>query len=35
VLMAAVAITTVPVIVVFLLGQRQFIRGIANTGIKG
>ena len=33
-LMAAVIIATVPVVVVFLLGQRQFIRGIAATGIK-
>jgi multiple sugar transport system permease protein len=27
-------IATVPVIVLFLLAQRQFIRGIAATGIK-
>jgi multiple sugar transport system permease protein len=33
-LMAAVVIATVPVIVLFLLAQRQFIRGIAATGIK-
>lgn len=33
-LMAAVVIATVPVVVLFLLGQRQFIRGIAATGIK-
>lgn len=33
-LMAAVAIATLPVVLVFLLGQRQFIRGIATTGIK-
>ena len=33
-LMAAVVITTIPVIVLFLLAQRQFIRGIAATGIK-
>ncbi len=33
-LMAAVAISTVPVILLFLIGQRQFIRGIAATGIK-
>ncbi len=33
-LMAAVGITTVPVILLFLLGQKQFIRGIASTGIK-
>jgi multiple sugar transport system permease protein len=33
-LMAAVVITTVPVVVLFLIGQRQFIQGISTTGIK-
>ncbi len=33
-LMAAVAIATVPVVLLFLVGQRQFIRGIATTGMK-
>lgn len=33
-MMAAVVISTVPVVVLFLLGQRQLIRGIAATGIK-
>ena len=33
-LMAAVAISTIPIVVLFLLGQRQFVRGIATTGIK-
>lgn len=33
-MMAAIAIATVPVLLLFLLGQRQFIRGIATTGIK-
>lgn len=33
-LMAAVVISTVPVVLLFLVGQRQFIRGIATTGIK-
>ena len=33
-LMAAVTIATLPVILLFLIGQRQFIRGIATTGIK-
>lgn len=33
-LMAAVAIATVPVVLLFLVGQRQFIQGIATTGIK-
>jgi multiple sugar transport system permease protein len=34
-LMAAVVIATVPVVILFLLGQKQFIRGIASTGVKG
>ena len=33
-LMAAVVIATVPVVLLFLIGQRQFIQGIASTGIK-
>ncbi|AKG21144.1 carbohydrate ABC transporter permease [Calothrix sp. 336/3] len=33
-LMAAVTIASVPVIILFLVGQKQFIRGIAATGIK-
>ncbi len=33
-LMAAVAIATLPVMILFLLGQRQLIRGIASTGVK-
>jgi multiple sugar transport system permease protein len=33
-LMAAVGIATLPVVILFLFGQRQFIRGIASTGIK-
>lgn len=33
-LMAAVVIATVPVVALFLIGQKQFIRGIATTGIK-
>ncbi|MEB3217108.1 MAG: carbohydrate ABC transporter permease [Nostocales cyanobacterium 94392] len=33
-LMAAVTIATIPVMLLFLIGQRQFIRGIATTGIK-
>jgi multiple sugar transport system permease protein len=31
----ASVITTVPMIVVFFLGQKQFIEGIATTGNKG
>ncbi|GAB4380208.1 MAG: carbohydrate ABC transporter permease [Elainellaceae cyanobacterium] len=33
-LMAAVVIATLPVVLLFLVSQRQFIRGIAATGIK-
>ena len=33
-MMAAVVISTIPVIALFLIGQRQFIRGISSTGIK-
>ncbi|OLP18196.1 sugar ABC transporter permease [Leptolyngbya sp. 'hensonii'] len=33
-LMAAVVIATMPIVLLFLIGQRQFIRGIAMTGIK-
>ena len=33
-LMAAVIIATVPVVILFLIGQRQFIQGISSTGIK-
>lgn len=33
-LMAAVIIATIPVVILFLIGQRQFIQGISTTGIK-
>lgn len=33
-LMAAVVIATIPVVLLFIIGQRQFIQGIAATGIK-
>ncbi|MEB3295737.1 MAG: carbohydrate ABC transporter permease [Synechococcales bacterium] len=33
-MMAAVVITTVPIVLLFLLGQRQFLQGIATTGLK-
>lgn len=33
-LMAAVVISTIPVILVFLIGQKQFIQGIGSTGMK-
>jgi multiple sugar transport system permease protein len=32
--MAAVIIATFPIVVIFAIGQRQLIRGIATTGIK-
>lgn len=34
-IMAAAAMATIPVIVVFLIFQRQIIKGIALTGVKG
>jgi multiple sugar transport system permease protein len=33
-MMAAIVIATIPVITLFLIGQRQFIQGIGTTGIK-
>lgn len=33
--MAATVILTLPMVIIFLLGQRYFIRGIATTGSKG
>ncbi len=33
-LMAAIGIATIPVVGLFLLGQKQFVRGVASTGIK-
>lgn len=33
-LMAAVIIATIPVVVLFAIGQKQFIEGIGSTGIK-
>lgn len=33
-LMAAVVIATLPIILIFLIGQRQLIQGIGNTGLK-
>ena len=33
-LMAAVVIATIPVVLLFIIGQRQFIQGIGTTGIK-
>lgn len=33
-LMAAVVIATIPVLVLFIVGQKQFIQGISTTGLK-
>jgi multiple sugar transport system permease protein len=33
-LMAAIAIASIPVVLLFLFSQKQFIRGVASTGIK-
>ena len=33
-MMAGVVIATIPVVLLFLAGQRQFIQGIGSTGIK-
>ncbi|MDQ3613439.1 MAG: carbohydrate ABC transporter permease, partial [Chloroflexota bacterium] len=34
-IMAAAAMATIPVIIVFVIFQRQIIKGIALTGVKG
>jgi ABC-type glycerol-3-phosphate transport system permease component len=34
-LMAASVITLVPVLIIYLIAQRQFTEGIATTGLKG
>lgn len=34
-LMAASLMVTLPIVVLFILLQRQFIEGIVNTGLKG
>jgi multiple sugar transport system permease protein len=33
-LMAAVVIATIPVVLLFLIGQKQFIQGVGSTGLK-
>ena len=35
IIITASVITTVPMIVLFFLGQRHFVQGIATTGSKG
>jgi len=34
-LMASAVITTLPVVIVYLVAQKQFVQGIASTGMKG
>ncbi|MFD0712636.1 carbohydrate ABC transporter permease [Paenibacillus sp. GCM10027626] len=34
-LMAGAVIVTIPVIIVFIIAQKQFVEGIASTGLKG
>ena len=34
-LMAGALVSVLPMIVLFVIAQRQFVRGIAMTGIKG
>ncbi len=33
--MAGAVITTIPVVIVYLFAQKQFVEGIASSGIKG
>ena len=33
--LAATTMTVLPVLVVFILAQRQFVQGLAHTGLKG
>ena len=33
--LSAATLTAVPVLVVFVIAQRQFIEGLAHTGVKG
>jgi multiple sugar transport system permease protein len=33
--LAAATMTALPILVVFVLAQRQFIEGLAHTGLKG
>ena len=34
-LMAAAIFTALPIVVLFLFAQKQFVQGIANVGVKG
>jgi multiple sugar transport system permease protein len=33
--LSAATMTTIPVLIVFVIAQRQFIEGLAHTGLKG
>ena len=33
--MAGALVSVIPMIILFVIAQRQFVRGIAMTGIKG
>ena len=33
--LAATTLTVVPVLIVFIVAQRQFVQGLAHTGLKG
>jgi ABC-type glycerol-3-phosphate transport system permease component len=33
--LAATTLTVLPVLLVFLIAQKQFVQGLANTGLKG
>ncbi|MFV2086699.1 hypothetical protein [Micromonospora sp. LOL_021] len=33
--LSAASLTAIPVLIVFVIAQRQFIEGLAHTGLKG
>ena len=35
IVMAAAVLSVMPIIVIFLLGQKYYVRGIFTTGLKG
>jgi multiple sugar transport system permease protein len=35
ILMACVAISLLPIFILYLIGQRFFVEGVAMTGVKG
>ena len=34
-MMAAATVVLLPILILFFIGQKQFIQGIATTGLKG